>query len=58
MKKVLSFTFSDFADIIKDKAGQGRKSLVQGRRMAFAVIIKEFFHKLIFLTFRSLLLFH
>lgn len=43
MKKVLSFTFSDFADIIKDKAGQGRKSLVQGRRMAFAVLIKEFF---------------
>ena len=36
---MLSFTLSDFADVIKDKAGQGRKSLVMGRRVALAVFI-------------------
>lgn len=40
MKKVLSFTMNDFADLIKDNAGRGRKSLSKGRRMAFAVISK------------------
>ncbi len=39
MKKVFSFTLTDLKDTIKDNAYRGRKSLVLGHRMAFAVEI-------------------
>lgn len=37
MKKVISYSLSDVADVIKDKTAQGRKSLVFGRKVAYAV---------------------
>jgi len=39
MKRVLSFSLSDFHDLIKDNTARGKKSLVFGRRVAFAVKI-------------------